>query len=159
MDKKYIVGFVVAIVVIVGALIFINGFVNNPNPNGDLAAFAQCLKTKGIIFYGAWWCPHCHNTKAMFGSAAADLPYVECSNPAGTAQNQTCDDAGVTSYPTWVFPDGSRLVGEQTLQALADKSGCVLPAQDQTGSSAVSAVPTTTGSSSAATVVASSSAQ
>ena len=29
-------------------------------------------------------------------------------------------------YPTWVFADGSRLVGVQTPQTLATKTGCAL---------------------------------
>ena len=48
-----------------------------------LEPFAQCLKDSGTIFYGAFWCPHCQRTKAMFGSAAKLLPYVECSTPDG----------------------------------------------------------------------------
>ena len=49
-----------------------------PGPS-NLEPFAQCLKEEGAVFYGAFWCPHCQRTKAMFGSAAASLPYVECS--------------------------------------------------------------------------------
>ena len=95
---------------------------------GKYDSFAQCLTQKGVIFYGAFWCPHCQATKRMFGSSARLLPYHECSTPDGKGQLQSCTDVGVQSYPTWVFPDGSRLTGEQTLQALADKSTCPLPA-------------------------------
>jgi thiol-disulfide isomerase/thioredoxin len=98
-----------------------------PAASSDLVPFAQCLKDKGAVFYGAFWCPHCQNTKKMFGAAAANLPYVECSTPDAQGQTQVCKDNGIESYPTWVFPDGSRLSGEQTLQSLADKSGCTLP--------------------------------
>lgn len=95
---------------------------------GKYDTFAQCLTDKGVIFYGAFWCPHCQATKRMFGSSARLLPYKECSTPDGKGQLQSCADAGVQSYPTWVFPDGSRLTGEQTLQTLAEKSTCALPA-------------------------------
>ncbi|MES2213773.1 MAG: thioredoxin domain-containing protein [Patescibacteria group bacterium] len=90
--------------------------------------FATCLKDKGVTFYGAFWCPHCQAQKALFGSAQKLLPYVECSNPDGNSQNETCNTAKITSYPTWEFPNGERLTGEQTFETLAEKSSCELPA-------------------------------
>lgn len=104
-------------------------FLVKTGPN-NLDGFAQCIKDKGVTFYGAFWCPHCQRTKAMFGSSAHLLPYVECSTPDGKDQLQVCKDKKITSYPTWVFPDGSELTGEHTLQELADKSGCKLPAAE-----------------------------
>lgn len=95
---------------------------------GKYDTFAQCLTDKGVIFYGAFWCPHCQATKRMFGSSQRLLPYVECSTPNGQDQLQVCKDAGVQSYPTWVFPDGTRLNGERTLAELSSASGCQLPA-------------------------------
>ena len=94
---------------------------------GNYDEFAQCLKDKGAIFYGAFWCPHCKAQKAMFGKSVSKLPYVECSNPDGQSQTQICIDKGITSYPTWVFADGSRLSGEIPLATLAEKTSCVLP--------------------------------
>ena len=102
-------------------------FVIKPGP-GKLDTFAQCLKDEGVIFYGAFWCPHCQNTKAMFGSSAKLLPYHECSTPDGQGQLQECKDAGVTNYPTWKFQDGKVLTGEHTLKELSDASNCPLPA-------------------------------
>ena len=95
-------------------------------PN-KLDSFAQCLKDKGIKFYGAFWCSHCQNEKHLFGSAARYLPYIECSAPDGNSQLKLCNDAHIQSYPTFEFSDGSRQVGEMTLKELADKSGCQLP--------------------------------
>ena len=96
-------------------------------PESNLEPFARCLGEKGATFYGAFWCPHCQRTKAMFGSAAKSLPYVECSNPDGKTQTQICIDKKIQSYPTWEFKDGSRLTGERTLQELAEKTQCTLP--------------------------------
>ncbi len=105
----------------IGAAIFVK-------PGGsDLVPFAQCLKEKGAIFYGAYWCPHCQRQKAMFGSAEQALPYVECSTPDGKAQLQVCIDKKIKNYPTWDFADGSRLTGERALSELAEKTGCTLP--------------------------------
>ena len=94
---------------------------------GKYDGLAQCLKDKGAVFYGAFWCPHCQEQKKMFGNSADLLPYVECSNPDGQSQTQACNDKNIQGYPTWEFADGSRLSGEQQPQALADKTGCALP--------------------------------
>ena len=94
---------------------------------GKLDGFAQCIKDSGTIYYGAFWCPHCQATNKMFGKSKALLPYVECSTPDGQSQTQICKDKGINGYPTWVFPDGSVLTGERTLQELADKTACQLP--------------------------------
>lgn len=95
---------------------------------GKLDTFAQCLKDEGAVFYGAFWCPHCQATKGLFGRSAKLLPYVECSTADGQGQTQACADKGISNYPTWEFADGSRLTGERTLQELAEKTGCQLPA-------------------------------
>ncbi|OGG53532.1 hypothetical protein A2851_03755 [Candidatus Kaiserbacteria bacterium RIFCSPHIGHO2_01_FULL_53_29] len=106
----------------VGASVFVKA------APSKLDGFAQCLKDKGVIFYGAFWCPHCQRTKAMFGSSAKLLPYVECSTPDGQGQTQICVDKKITSYPTWVFLNSTTtLTGERTLQELSSASGCPLP--------------------------------
>ncbi|MDO8514209.1 MAG: hypothetical protein Q7S50_01560 [bacterium] len=113
---------VVLIVVGVGASVFVK------EKPGQLDTFAQCLKDKGAIFYGAFWCPHCQATKAMFGGSARLLPYVECSTPNGQGQLQICKDKSVQQYPTWTFANSTTtLTGERTLQELSQASGCPLP--------------------------------
>lgn len=94
---------------------------------GKYDGLAQCLKDKGAVFYGAFWCPHCQEQKKIFGNSAELLPYVECSNPDGKSQTQICIDKGVEQYPTWEFADGSRLTGEQQPKVLAEKTSCTLP--------------------------------
>ena len=98
----------------------------SPEP-GKYDAFATCLKDKGAVFYGAFWCAHCQSQKKLFGSSQKLLPYVECSSADGQGQTQECIDKKITSYPTWEFVDGSRLNGEIPLQQLADKTSCFLP--------------------------------
>lgn len=89
--------------------------------------FAQCLADKGFTMYGAWWCPHCKDQKALFGSAFKNVNYVECSPNQSKAMTQECKDAKIEGYPTWVLADDSRLSGQQTLAQLSEKSGCALP--------------------------------
>ncbi|MEK9182474.1 MAG: hypothetical protein AAB809_00155 [Patescibacteria group bacterium] len=98
-----------------------------PAGPGKYDTFAQCLKDKGAVFYGAFWCPHCQAQKKLFGSSEKLLPYVECSTPNGNAQTQVCIDKGITGYPTWEFADGTRLNGEIPLTQLSEKTGCELP--------------------------------
>jgi len=111
-----------AIVVLIGTFLYLGG-----KGRTDLEPFAQCLKDKGTVFYGAFWCPHCQNQKALFGTAADKLPYVECSTPDARGQLTVCTEKGVKSYPTWIFTDGSQESGEVSLGRLAEKTGCVLP--------------------------------
>lgn len=95
---------------------------------GKLDGFAQCLKDRGVVFYGAFWCPHCQATKKMFGNSARLLPYVECSTPDGKDQLQVCTDKKIEGYPTWTFPNSTTtLTGERTLEELSYASGCPLP--------------------------------
>ena len=94
---------------------------------GELDQFTQCLKDKGAVFYGAFWCPHCQNQKKMFGRSEKLLPYVECSAADGRGQLPLCNDKKIEGYPTWEFADGTRLSGEIPLETLSEKTGCPLP--------------------------------
>jgi thiol-disulfide isomerase/thioredoxin len=95
---------------------------------GKYDTFAQCIAKSGATFYGAFWCPHCQQQKAEFGSSAHLLPYVECSTPDGQSQTQVCKDKGIEEYPTWQFPgDASTTPGVEQLSDLAQKTGCSLP--------------------------------
>jgi thiol-disulfide isomerase/thioredoxin len=112
----------IVIVLIIGGLIALL-FIQARKP-GKYDALAQCISDSGAKFYGAFWCPHCQATKAMFGKSAKLLPYIECSQPSGQGQLPICESAGIKGYPTWRFTDGTELTGEQTLQSLATKTNC-----------------------------------
>jgi glutaredoxin len=81
---------------------------------------AMCLTENEAIMYGTEWCPHCKNQKELFGSAFADIMYVNCeANPSA------CNAAGVQGFPTWVI-NGQRYSGTRQLAELAEYSGCSL---------------------------------
>mgnify|MGYP003393960852 CR=1 FL=1 len=124
MDKVKI-GIILLIVVVVAGIVGI-WLWQNYQPS-KLDSFAQCLKDSGAKFYGAFWCSHCQNQKAEFGSAKRLLPYIECSTPDGKGQLKVCKDANIEGYPTWEFVDSSRVGGEMSLQALSEKTNCQLP--------------------------------
>lgn len=111
--------------VIIAAILGLWAFANSRPSRLD--GFAQCLKDKNAVFYGAFWCPHCQNQKRLFGRSAKFLPYVECSTPDGRSQTPDCTEKNVEGYPTWEFADQSRINGEATLEALSGKTGCVIP--------------------------------
>ena len=94
--------------------------------------FAVCLKDKGAVFYGAFWCSHCQTQKKLFGSSQKLLPYIECSTLDGQSQTKICIDENISSYPTWEFVDGTRLTGEVSLETLAERTSCVLPERNGT---------------------------
>jgi hypothetical protein len=132
---------IVIVLVLLGAAFFYN------SKPGTYDQFAICLKQKDLKFYGAFWCPHCAAQKAEFGNSVKYLPYVECSTPDGQGTLPVCKTAGIQGFPTWVYPDGTRTEGVQTLQQLSQKSGCSLPTgADQSSSETASG----TGESSAA---------
>lgn len=91
-----------------------------------LDGFALCLKDKGAVFYGTFWCSHCQSQKKLLGESK-NLPYVECSTPTGTDQTQICKDKKIEGYPTWIFADGAIQSGELSLGQLSQKTGCALP--------------------------------
>lgn len=126
MENKYIIGFIAALVVIIGGILFWAYETSSPSSPYNLDLFAQCLSDKGVKFYGAFWCPHCQATKKMFGAAQDKLPYVECSTPDTRSQLPVCTQAGIERYPTWIFADKTRLEGETSLTELSNRTGCPL---------------------------------
>lgn len=123
----WLIGGLTLIILVGGAWLGSSASPVSTVPAGKYTTFAQCLTEKKLLFYGAWWCPHCKNTKDLFGDAVKFLPYVECSTADGKGRLPACVDAKVDVYPTWQFADGTRESGELTLEHLAEKSGCVLP--------------------------------
>ncbi|MEM8734721.1 MAG: peptidylprolyl isomerase, partial [Planctomycetota bacterium] len=95
-------------------------------PAPDLVAFARALADSGTQFFGAGWCPFCTDQKELFEDGGKFLPFIEVTNPDRTP-NQIAIDEGITEYPTWEFPDGSRLTGLQTLDTLSQRSGVAIP--------------------------------
>ncbi len=94
----------------------------------SLEDFGRCLTRKGATFYGASWCPHCSAQRRTLGDAMPNVRYVECSlDGHHDASASACTAAHVDGYPTWIFADGSRESGEQSLADLASKTGCTLP--------------------------------
>jgi cyclophilin family peptidyl-prolyl cis-trans isomerase len=95
----------------------------------DLVALAQSLTDAGAKFYGASWCPVCTAQKELFEDGAQLLPFIEVTNPDRTL-NSVGQANNIDTFPTWVFANGTRLEGIQSLQVLAAAAGVVIPVGD-----------------------------
>lgn len=90
-------------------------------------SFAKCLTAKKATMYGSLLCSHCDDQKKLFGSSFGYLTYVECSIPFSRQVTPACQAAGIRYTPTWIFADGDRREGTQTLEKLSKKTECPLP--------------------------------
>lgn len=138
--QLWFTGLLVAVVVLVGSLgMYAN--INNPSlaeqsasetagppittTSGEAElALAVHLQQIGAKMYGAYWCPHCHDQKQLFGQEAfSKIEYVECSpNGPGAAPAPTCLERGIQGYPTWEINGQLLQSGTQSLEALAQAS-------------------------------------
>lgn len=119
---NFIISIIVALVFLGGIGYFASAYASKP---GEYDDEAKCLAEKGAKMYGAWWCPHCKKQKDDFGKSFKYINYVECAvGQPGSGQVKECDDAGIKSYPTWKFPDGTVFEGEQSIQKLAETAKC-----------------------------------
>lgn len=125
---KVFLGIIALLILGTIVTVVIRGGENLPGvEKGKYDNFAMCLKERGAVFYGAFWCSHCQAQKDMFGSSAKYLPYVECSTLDGRGQTNECKTKNIEGYPAWEFANGERIFGEVELKILAEKTSCELP--------------------------------
>lgn len=90
-------------------------------------SLAEYLTQTGAKMYSAYWCPHCHDQKELFGQEAVKkLDIVECDPQGRNARPQLCQQAGIQGFPTWEI-DGKQYSGTRPLQELASLSGYTGP--------------------------------
>ena len=81
---------------------------------------AEHLTQKGAVMYNAYWCPHCHDQKEMFGKVAAEkLNLVECAKDGFNNKRELCEAKGITGFPSWEI-NGSIDSGVKSLKELAE---------------------------------------
>lgn len=81
-------------------------------------------------FFGAHWCPACTQQKELFADGKDNLPFIEVTGP-DRSLNQIGIDNSISSFPTWVFPDGTRHEGILTLAEISSRSGVAIPQSEQ----------------------------
>jgi uncharacterized membrane protein len=90
-------------------------------------ALAEHLKARGAVMYSAYWCPHCHEQKELFGKeATAKLTIVECAADGVNSQRALCEQKKIEGFPSWEI-DGRLDSGVKPLAKLAQLSGYTGP--------------------------------
>jgi len=86
-------------------------------------ALAEHLTGTGAVMYSAYWCPHCHEQKELFGKEASDkLKVVECAADGQNNKADLCRSKGLQGFPSWEI-NGSIESGVASLETLAERSG------------------------------------
>lgn len=94
---------------------------NTTDENKDpayLEKLAKYMSDKGMVMYGAYWCPHCQDQKKAFGDAFQYVDYVECDPQGPNANPDECTAKGIDGYPTWIYQD-QKYSGFKSLSDLA----------------------------------------
>lgn len=120
---------IIMIGLLIGAVLLAGCSSNKVNYN----EFAKCLAANDVVFYGAFWCPHCARVKKAFGKDAWQyVNYVECDPRGENGQPELCQSKGIDGYMTAIHNDSKNkdewLVGEPSMYELSKMSGCELPA-------------------------------
>ncbi|OLP20265.1 hypothetical protein BST81_00535 [Leptolyngbya sp. 'hensonii'] len=135
--QLFFIGIIVAVVTLTGTLGIYSGINKAPQSAGNSGppivatsgsaeiALAEYLTQSGAKFYGAYWCPHCHDQKELFGSqAVTKLPYIECAPEGKSSQTDVCRAQGenLKYFPTWEIK-GKFYSGTKSLEELSKLSG------------------------------------
>ncbi|MFO0017532.1 MAG: vitamin K epoxide reductase family protein [Synechococcaceae cyanobacterium] len=89
----------------------------------DTIALANHLTTKGAVLYTAYWCPHCHEQKELFGREASQrLKVIECAPDGQNSQASLCASKKIEGFPTWEI-NGKLDSGVKPLSKLAGITG------------------------------------
>ena len=133
-------GFLVALTVLIGGLIWSNNVdpsnaidVSNNKENvspvittsssTQKVNFAKFLTDNNIKMYSAYWCPHCHDQKQLFGKKAVkELTVVECAQDGKDNQYEICREKQIEGFPSWEIK-GEIYSGVKNLNDLAIMTG------------------------------------
>tara|TARA_Y100001968_G_scaffold71567_1_gene62776 strand:+ start:402 stop:1346 length:945 start_codon:yes stop_codon:yes gene_type:complete len=92
------------------------------NSTAGSISLAEHLSSIGAVQYSAYWCPHCHDQKELFGKEAVPkLLIVECAQDGENSQTKLCQAKGINSFPSWEI-NGKIDSGVKSLNELADLS-------------------------------------
>jgi len=64
--------------------------------------FAKFLSENNIKMYSAYWCPHCHDQKQLFGKKAVkELTIIECAQDGKDNKYKLCREKQIDGFPSW----------------------------------------------------------
>ena len=133
-------GLIVALTILIGGLIWSNNV--DPSKANDISntsekvspiittssspqkiKFAKFLSDNNIKMFSAYWCPHCHDQKQLFGKKAVkELTIVECAKDGKDNQYQLCREKEIQGFPSWEIK-GEIFSGVKDLNDLAIMTG------------------------------------
>lgn len=126
MDNKIKIFIAVIVVLIFGtlAMALTRSSGSFGGGGGKYDEFATCLKDKGVVFYGAFWCPHCAAQEKLLEASRSKLEtlglYKECSTPDAGSQTELCIAKKIRSYPTWSFPEALNITSTEAPHKCTD---------------------------------------
>ena len=133
-------GLIVALTILIGGLIWSNNV--DPSKANDISntsdkvspiittssspqkiKFARFLSDNNIKMFSAYWCPHCHDQKQLFGKKAVkELTIVECAKDGKDNQYELCREKEIQGFPSWEIK-GEIFSGVKDLNDLAIMTG------------------------------------
>ena len=133
-------GLIVALTILIGGLIWSNNV--DPSKTNDISntsekispvvttssslqkiQFAKFLSDNDIKMFSAYWCPHCHDQKQLFGKKAVkELTIVECAKDGKDNQYELCREKEIQGFPSWEIK-GEIFSGVKDLNDLAIITG------------------------------------
>lgn len=98
----------------------------------DLVGFAQALTAANADFAGAAWNQSTTIQRERFQDGGQFLPFTDITDN-DRSLNAEATARGITSadQPVWIFQNGNRLEGIQTLQAISNASGVAIPLDNE----------------------------
>jgi len=98
----------------------------------NLVGFAQALTDANAQFFGAAWNQTSTDQRELFEDGGQFLPFVDVTDfDRSLNQAATDNNIEVADLPVWIFEDGTRLEGVQSLQNIAAASGVAIPTSTQ----------------------------
>ena len=131
-------GIIIGLIVLLGGLIWSSSVDPNRSPISNIEqgvppkvisqssssaiSLAEHLTKIDAKKYSAYWCPHCHDQKELFGKeAVSKLLLIECAKDGRNSQAKLCQSKGISSFPSWEI-NGEIFAGVRSLNELADLS-------------------------------------
>lgn len=93
------------------------GAVSNQGGN-YIERLTRHLSDSGMVLYGSNQSLETKQQQDLFGSAAANIDYVDCDAATNSSNSDECVGQNITIYPTWVYK-GDKYENVQMLSELA----------------------------------------
>lgn len=101
-----------------------------PAPQQDLTSLVECINETGVVYYKSVQCSNCRRQEQRLGDAYWKLNSIECHPDGQDSNPKLCLEKEVSKTPTFILEKDdvelNRLVGLQSVENLAEFSGCNL---------------------------------